>query len=182
VSTQADPIGPAALTTGVTAITVDPRDDARWQGLVERVPSDVFHSPAWMRVLGDTYGRNIRARLALDDDGAPVGGLPFCHVRDMLGDRIVTLPFSDYCDPLADCSVVWAALTADHLTNDSSVAIRCLHNELPLGDARFSLAKQAKWHGLDLRPDLDTLWRGIHDSTHRAIHKSQRNGVVIRAA
>jgi lipid II:glycine glycyltransferase (peptidoglycan interpeptide bridge formation enzyme) len=53
---------------------------------------------------------------------------------------------------------------------------------VPLADERFSLFKEAKWHGLDLRPDLEALWRGMHDSTHRAIRKSQREGLVVRVA
>lgn len=163
-------------------IVTDPRTDPRWCALVNRLPSDVFHSPAWMRVLTDTYGFDFQARLILDDEGEPLGGLPFCHIRDMLGERIVTLPFSDYCDPLTDRRDVWAALTADHLAHDCPVMIRSLHNDLLHGDARFKIVKQAKWHGLDLRPDVDALWRGLHDSSHRAIHKSERSGVVIRAA
>jgi lipid II:glycine glycyltransferase (peptidoglycan interpeptide bridge formation enzyme) len=62
------------------------------------------------------------------------------------------------------------------------INIRCLHNGLPLADSRFSMAKQAKWHRLDLRPELDSLWRAMQDSTHRAIRKSQREGVTLRVA
>src|SRR5437762_10906420 len=109
---------PVACTTAVTVVTVDPRDDERWQHLVDRFPSDVFHAPAWMRVLRDTYGFDLRAHLVLDHEGLPIGGLPFCHVHDMLGDRLVTLPFSDYCDPLVNDTRVWTILTADHLTRD----------------------------------------------------------------
>ncbi len=60
--------------------------------------------------------------------------------------------------------------------------MRCLHNDLPLGDKRFSLVKQAKWHRLDLRPNLEKLWKAMHDSTHRAIRKSEREGLHVRTA
>src|SRR2546430_8724635 len=33
-------------------------------------------------------------------DALPISGIPFFRISDMLGKRIVTLPFSDYCDPL----------------------------------------------------------------------------------
>jgi lipid II:glycine glycyltransferase (peptidoglycan interpeptide bridge formation enzyme) len=42
--------------------------------------------------------------------------------------------------------------------------------------------KQAKWHRLDLRPELDALWDAMHDSTHRAIRKSQRESLEVRVA
>jgi CelD/BcsL family acetyltransferase involved in cellulose biosynthesis len=173
---------PAVFAPAVTVVTVNPEDDARWQSLLDRFHGDVFHSPAWMRVLRDSYGFEARARLVIDDQGTPIGGLPFCNIRDILGDRIVTLPFSDYCDPLVDDARAWAALMADHLGHDRPVTMRCLHSDLPLGDARFSVVKRAKWHGLDLRPDLDALWCRFHESTRRAIRKSQRDGVVVRVA
>ena len=53
-----------------------------------------------MRVLAQTYGFNIRAHVLLDDAQEPVGGIPFCHFKDLKDQRCVTLPFSDYCDPL----------------------------------------------------------------------------------
>jgi CelD/BcsL family acetyltransferase involved in cellulose biosynthesis len=174
-----DLLVPAAA---AATITVDPCRDARWQTLLSRFHGDVFHSPAWMQVLADTYGLETRAHLVLDAEGTPIGGLPFCHIRDIFGYRLVTLPFSDYCDPLAMTVDAWEMLTSAHLEHDCPIAIRCLHNDLPLDDARFELVKRARWHGLDLRPDLDRLWRGFHPSTHRAVRKSQRDGVVVRIA
>ena len=174
--------GPVLTAAVTTLIAVDPRCDPHWRDLVERVRSDVFHSPAWMRVLADTYGLELRAHIALDDAGTPIGGVPYCHISDIFGDRIAVLPFSDYCDPLVNDPAVWAALMSEPMHQRCPVMIRCLHNDLPLGDPHFELVKKAKWHGLDLGPDLDSLWRGFHDSTHRAIHKSQRNGVVVEPA
>jgi CelD/BcsL family acetyltransferase involved in cellulose biosynthesis len=176
------PDSPVLTTPAMTLVTVDPRSDARWQTLVEQQRSDVFHAPAWIQVLSDTYGLEVRAHVALDDAGAPIGGVPYCHISDIFGDRIAMLPFSDYCDPLVTEPVVWDALMAEPLLQRCPVLVRCLHNDLPLADPRFELVKKAKWHGLDLAPDLDALWRGFHDSTHRAIHKSQRNGVVVGPA
>jgi CelD/BcsL family acetyltransferase involved in cellulose biosynthesis len=166
----------------MTAVTLDPRTDPRWQALADRFPSDVFHSPAWMRVLSETYGLDVKAHVVVDSQGTPTGGLPFCHIHDLRGERLATLPFSDYCDPLVDSRDVWAALTAAHLAAGCPVAIRCVHNDLPLGDARFAVVNRARWHGLDLAPDLDALWRGFHASAHRAIRKSQHDGVVVRPA
>lgn len=172
----------AVVPNGVNVTTVDPRTDSRWLHLVNRLPSDVFHSPAWMRVLSETYGFDPRAHLALDEDGTPIGGLPFCPISDILGNRLVTLPFSDYCDPLADDGETWTALIARHLGQNCAAVVRCVHNPLPVADPRFTVVKQAKWHGLDLRPDLGQLWQGFHESTHRAIRKSERDGVIVQPA
>src|SRR2546430_4689164 len=145
-------------------------------------PSSVFHSPSWMRVLSDTYGWELSAYLVLNDRGEPQAGLPFCKISDMLGERIVALPFSDYCDPLVSDEQSWRLLIDRLLLDHNPINLRCLHNSLPLADERFTLAKQAKWHRLDLRPELGALWDGMHDSTHRAIRKSERAGLTVRVA
>jgi len=163
-------------------VCVDPRNHLLWCRLVSQAPSSVFHSPSWMRVLSDTYGWEPSAYLALDDSGEPQAGLPFCRISDALGERVVALPFSDYCDPLVNDMNSWRVLVHGALSEHCPVTLRCLHNSLPLDDERFALAKQAKWHGLDLRPELEALWKGMHESTHRAIRKSQREGLVVRVA
>jgi CelD/BcsL family acetyltransferase involved in cellulose biosynthesis len=135
-----------------------------------------------MQVLSDTYGWEPNAYVLLDESGKPKAGLPFCRISDLLGERIVALPFSDYCDPLVDDLNSWRLLIDGLLPEQLPISLRCLHNSLPLADERFTLAKQAKWHRLDLRPELDALWNAMHDSTHRAIRKSERAGLTVRVA
>jgi CelD/BcsL family acetyltransferase involved in cellulose biosynthesis len=161
---------------------IDPRTDPAWSTLLQTSSTSVFHSPNWIQVLTDTYGWDAHAYVLLDDHGAPRAGIPFCRISDVLGERIVALPFSDYCDPLVTDDESWRLLVDCLLPERSPIAVRCLHNTIPLNDARFGVVKQAKWHGLDLQPDLETLWRSMHDSTHRAIRKSQRAGLLIRHA
>ena len=163
-------------------VSVDPRTDPIWRTLVQQSSSSVFHSPAWIQVLTDTYGWEARAYLVLDSRGEPRAGIPFCRVADMMGERVLALPFSDYCDPLGEDQQCWHLLTDCLLSERCPVNLRCLHNSLPLTDQRFTVTKQAKWHGLSLAPGLDDLWRGMQESTQRAIRKSQREGLVIRVA
>jgi CelD/BcsL family acetyltransferase involved in cellulose biosynthesis len=166
----------------VKVICVNPRNDPLWCRLVHQAPSSVFHSPDWMHVLARTYGWQPSAYVVLDDRGEPRAGLPYCCISDMLGERLVALPFSDYCDPLVEDLPSWHLLMDHLLSERRPVTLRCLHNQLPLDDARFTIAKQAKWHRLDLRPELGVLWNAMHDSTHRAIRKSERSGLTVRMA
>ncbi len=166
----------------MNVVRIDPRTDPLWQTLVDQLPSSVFHSQSWIQVLTETYGWEASAYVVLDDQGEPMAGIPFCRIGDILGGRTVTLPFSDYCDPLVNAPHHWCLLADRLLAQQCPVTMRCLHSRLALADKRFTLVKQAKWHGLDLRPELDALWSGMHDSTHRAIRKAQREGVVVRVA
>ena len=163
-------------------LCVDPRTDPVWQTLVEQAPSSVFHSPTWIQVLTDTYGWDASAYVILDSRGKPQAGIPFCRVADMMGERILALPFSDFCDPLVNNQQYWQVLIDCLLSERCPITLRCLHNGLPLSDERFTLTKQAKWHGLDLAPRLEDLWGGMQESTQRAIRKSQREGLIVRIA
>jgi len=80
---------------------VDPLVDSRWDAFVERHPSgSVFHTTAWMKALRLTY-RYEPVVYALENQTQLVGGIPFCIVRSRItGRRLVSLPFSDYCQPL----------------------------------------------------------------------------------
>lgn len=164
------------------ALCIDPRSNPLWLQLLAQHKSSVFHCPAWSRVLADTYDLDIKAYIACDPMGVPQAGLPFCHLTDITGERIVTLPFSDYCDPLVRSVEEWHTLSDPLVSLGCPLMVRCLHNESPLADERFTLTKQAKWHCIDLQPDLDHLWQGLHDSSKRAIKKAQRETVHVRRA
>jgi CelD/BcsL family acetyltransferase involved in cellulose biosynthesis len=169
-------------TLSTNTVTVDPTTDPLWQELVTRQNSSVFHSPAWARVLAETYGWEPRAQVLVDGEGEPRAGIPFCRISDMISERIVSLPFSDYCDPLVGNDDEWNRLVEGLLDEGLPIAGRCLHNNVPLGDERFAVVKQAKWHGVDLQPDLDAIWGRIHESARRAIRKAQKEGVEVRIA
>ncbi|HEX3052503.1 MAG TPA: GNAT family N-acetyltransferase [Aggregatilineaceae bacterium] len=161
-------------------ISVAPRTDPLWQRLTTESDSSVFHSPAWMQVLADTYGWEPQAFLLLDDAGNPQAGIPFCRIADIRGERIASLPFSDFCDPLVTSFEQWKALIDGLLEEQRPLAVRPLHNEIPLQDERFTLVNKARWHGMDLHPDIDAHWSRIESSARRAISKAERNGISVR--
>jgi CelD/BcsL family acetyltransferase involved in cellulose biosynthesis len=166
----------------MNVMSIENEDHPYWHALLARYPSDVFHSPGWIRVLRETYGLPFRALVVLDDAGQPVAGLPLCHIDDMFGERCACLPFSDYCDPLVAEAAHWHALADQLLAEGIPVLVRCLHNALPLADERFPLQKKARWHGLDLTPSQEALWERVDSGSRRAIRKAERAGVTVRAA
>ncbi|MBI2861639.1 MAG: GNAT family N-acetyltransferase [Chloroflexi bacterium] len=160
----------------------DPRSDPRWQRLVQERPSSVFHSPGWMQALTDTYGLDFQAYILTDSSGNPKAGVPFSPISDIRGQRMVTLPFCDYCDPLVSEQEEWRSLITALLGEQMPVSLRCLYSPLPLADERFAIAKEAKWHGLDITPNLDALWQSLDGSARRCIKKAQRQGVAVQVA
>jgi CelD/BcsL family acetyltransferase involved in cellulose biosynthesis len=161
---------------------IDPGADPRWASLVSQHESNLFHCPPWIRALQQTYGLPIRAYVAQDGAGEPQAGMSFCRVEDILDPRVASMPFSDYCDPLVYDQATWNQFVERLLAQRCPVTVRCLYNDLPLSDARFSLYSRAKWHGVDLQPDEDTLWQRVDESSRRAIRKARSSGIVVRPA
>lgn len=163
-------------------IHIDPKTDPLWLELINRHKSDVFQTPEWMNTLSATYNFDFRALVILDGSGQARSGIAYCQVEDMMDPRIVSLPFSDFCDPLVEDAKDWNYLVDALLQNGHRISIRCLHNQIPLHDDRFNLVNRAKWHSSDVNNDLDTLWQNLHGSARRAIRKAQREEVDVRIA
>ena len=99
----------------------------------------------------------------------------------MFGNRTVTLPFSDYCDPLVADLDSWRSLTETLLASGDPMVVRCLHCDVPLADSRLGIqacqvarARPRTWSR--------RLWGGLDSAPQRAIRHSQRNGVTVRWA
>lgn len=155
---------------------VDALESPVWEALVGSRHSDVFHSPDWLGVLHDTYGFRPVGRVLLVG-GEPRAGLVSCRIDDLRGAREVSLPFSDYCDPLVDDEVQWGLL-ADDVPADAPLRVRCLHNRVPLEDERFEPTSRAVWHGVDLTRPLDEIWESLRART--VIRRAERQGVRVR--
>jgi CelD/BcsL family acetyltransferase involved in cellulose biosynthesis len=151
-----------------------------WQTLVTQRRSDVFHSPAWASVLTDTYGFEVRARV-LHQEGQPLAGLAVVTVDDHLGRRHVSLPFSDFCDPLVDDAAQLRGLMADLLSGPDAVTIRRRFGDYPMVPELSEVSRFA-WHGIDVTADIDSLWAGIDPGARRAIRKAEAAGLTVRAA
>lgn len=160
---------------------IDPIIDPAWSDLIARRPSDVFHSPAWCRVLADTYGFRPVAGVLDGDDGRAVAGIVYADVEDIRGVRRVALPFSDFCDPIADTPDHHQALLRAASVPSRSFQIRCRHDARP-HDPRLRIAGRDRWHAVDLPSGLDPLWESIDPGARRSVRKARAGGVTIRRA
>lgn len=157
--------------------TVDPTIDAAWSELVTVHSSDVFQSPSWLRAVSATYGFDARARI-LWRGASPVAGFAFVPTTGLNGERMVSFPFSDYCDPLASSFDQWQQLTRD--LGPLPLTVRVLHNLIPRQDRHLRETGTAHWHAVDL--EADDAWMSLAPSARRAIRKSRQAGVeVVRA-
>ena len=167
----------------MTFFELNPLEDSRWPVLVDRHPNaSVFHSIGWLDALRRTYGYQPVAYTTTPPGRELTDGFVFCRVRSWLsGSRLVSLPFSDHCDPLADSPESMFHLM-QHLQAQQARR-RWKYIELrPLSSAFSSSVREEFSNGesfslqvLDLRPDLHTLYRNFHKScVQRKIQRAER--------
>lgn len=167
---------------------LDPIQDPRWAELVEKHPrASVFHTVPWLQALRRTYGYEPVAFTTSPPTGELKNGMVFCRVNSWLtGCRLVSLPFSDHCEPLCDSSedvnflIRYLQASFDH-QKWKYLQVRPVNGNLgQTGDGIGCLPAATYFlHALDLRPDLDEVFRSLDkDSVQRRIQRAERAGLV----
>lgn len=167
---------------------IDPFADTRWTEFVSSHPrASVFHTREWIAALRNSYGYTARVMTTAETGQPLTNGLLFCHVRSWLtGKRIVSLPFSDHCEILADTAEEIAMLL-DGLTHEvrsSKAAYLELRpvEALAATTKSFAASGQFFFHRLDLTPAIDQLRASFHkDCVQRRIRRAERSGLVCES-
>ena len=164
---------------------IQPLEDPRWDSFLQAHPrASVFHSSAWLRALSRTYGYEPVAFTTTRDGQDLQNAMVFCRVESRLtGRRLVSLPFSDHCEPLLDTDddlEVLAAAIEQECRREQwrYVELRPLA-QLAIATELHHTAVPYTFHQLDLDPDLATLFQNCHkSSTQRKIRRAEREGLT----
>ena len=166
---------------GAEVYQIDPLSDPRWPDLVARHPrSSIYHSVPWLQALKRSYGYSPVAYTTSPPGSKLSNGLVFCRVESWLtGRRLVSLPFSDHCDPLVGSEGEFAELIR--------VLLRIFQNEgwsyvelrprtafaqVPRG---LQPDQQYCFHSLDLTCGVKDLFSSMHkDCIQRKIKRADK--------
>jgi CelD/BcsL family acetyltransferase involved in cellulose biosynthesis len=159
----------------------DPLTDQRWEALVAQHPqASAFHQRGWLKALSQTYGYRPLVLTSARECEPIADAVVLCHVSSWLtGARMVSLPFSDHCEPLLRDSRMLCEFAAWLRAECDSrrwryVEIRPVSRIHRENTGLHSSASYC-FHELDLRPGLDELFRGLHkDSIQRRIQRAER--------
>ena len=165
---------------------IQPLHDPRWGAFLERHPhASVFHTVAWLKALQRTYGYEPVAYTTSPPGGALQNAILFCLVDSWLtGRRLVSLPFSDHCEPLvasqAELDVLLFAL--EHEVRERNLRYIEIRPKSGVATPSKSLfqSNTVHWlHQLDLMPDLKTIFSTFHKSSiQRKIRRAQSEGLT----
>ncbi len=169
---------------GVRIFEIDPLHDSRWKIFVEtRADASLFHRVEWLRALKSCYGYEPRVLTSTPPGEALGNAIVFCEVRSSLtGRRIVSLPFSDHCEPLISSAEEFRDLLRN-LTERVDrgqwkyVEIRPVDFAMD-SSINFVISHRYYLHRLDLQPSEETLFRRFHkDSVQRKIRRAERESL-----
>ena len=168
---------------------IDPLWDCRWQALVDHHPNgSVFHTTAWLEALRKTYGYKPVAFTTSPPTGALTNGLLFCRVQSWLTKpRMVSLPFSDHCEPLCDSEEMdfltrYLQCELDH-HNWKYLELRPLNERFSEAETTsgFRAVDTYAIHRIDLRLNLHDLFQTLDkNSIRRRVQRAEHAGLVER--
>ena len=171
------------LRLAMTVYTLDPVNDERWGEFLERHPAaSIFHTPEWLEALRRTYGYKPIALTTSPLGCSLTSGIACCGIASWLGSRLVSLPFSDHCAPLAeDSGALTSLLTLLREVVDREwkyVEIRPADSLLAECEA-FEESESFFLHKLDLRSCREDIFRNLHkDCVQRKIQRATREGLT----
>jgi hypothetical protein len=140
-----------------------------------------FHSSYWANVLYEAYGYKPIYFTLLDNDRI-IGIIPFMEIKSALtGRRGVSLPFSDYCEPIinsVDKQNYFIESIFEHARKS-----RWKYIEFRGGEKIFKDKPHSDFyfgHNLDLMPNGEKLLNKFRSSTRRNVKKAVKKGVQIK--
>jgi hypothetical protein len=160
---------------------IDPADIENWDDQVNALPgSSFFHSRAWAKVFAQSYG--FKPLYFTRSKGGLAAVISMMEVSSFLtGTRAVSLPFTDYCEPLVPHTEVSKVLFEAIVQEGKKRQWKYI--ELRGGADFLGDGPASAWfyrHTLDLTPGEAKLFKGLRDSTRRNIKKAEKEGVEVR--
>lgn len=174
-----------ALSPASRVYELDPLSDPRWSALVATHPqASVFHTRAWLSALRATYGYRPVVLTTSGPQAPLTDGIVFCEIESWLtGRRLVSLPFSDHCEPLMNERAALEVLlthvrSAVQAGGYKRVEIRP-HSTYGEEVCGFQPQGGAVLHRLDLTGSADKLFRSFHkDCIQRKIRRAERENLA----
>jgi CelD/BcsL family acetyltransferase involved in cellulose biosynthesis len=169
----------------MTISQIDPVADHRWRRFVDEHPNGgIFHTSGWLDALRRTYRYEPVAYVATGRAGDIVAGVPFCRIHSRLtGRRLVSLPFSDHCQPLTTDPTMLAALVSTAREDSANRDFEYIEFR-PLTAAgcdplvtELGRNTSAVIHRLDLTAGQEKIFRALDKQCVRKISRSARENI-----
>ncbi|MGB9940446.1 GNAT family N-acetyltransferase [Methanosarcina sp.] len=165
------------------------KNETKWEEFVSHPNSaGIWHTLKWKKIIEEEYGFKSHYLLAID--GSEICGvLPLFQIKSLItGNRIVSLPFSYNCGPVANSDNSLTLLTSE--AKKLAENLKCEYLELKMGASlpdesiKQSQLIESKFYYtsvLNLTEDPEVIWFNMDARrTKWAVRKAVRDDVTIR--
>jgi hypothetical protein len=160
---------------------INPLQYPSWNDLLLTNPGhSFFHTSNWASVLSESYHYTPRYFADIQRDKL-TALIPFMEVDSMVtGKRGVSLPFTDYCDPIMSDQAAFDDVMASLIAYGKKAGWKYfeLRTEHPL-PREITPSSFFYGHTLDLSREEETIFSRFRDSTKRNIRKAEKEGVAV---
>lgn len=158
---------------------IDPTITENWDKLILNFPLySFFHSSDWAKLLQETYNFKPHYFL-LENYGTVKAVLPLMEINSFFtGRRLISLPFSDFCEPLVSSDISLKRIRhriIEHFKSKKFNSLELRDGETFMDYSNFTPAGYQ--HNLDLTISEDQLFKHCSDSTRRNIRKAIKNKI-----
>jgi hypothetical protein len=143
--------------------------------------ASIFHHPAWVQLLAETYGYKPFVLATSTPGDIIAAGVPMMEVNSpVTGTRWVSLPFSDYCYPLYNNDQALSQLTNGiiALANNGKIPRTELRSVYPDMPGLYKCSEHVL-HLVDLESDTSKVLGRAHEMHRRNIKIAMANDVQI---
>ena len=167
---------------------IDPTSDLRWDHLLQgHAQASIFHTREWLEALKRTYGY-VPVAFTTSPPNEPLSNaIALCRITGIFGkQRLVSLPFSDHCQPLVESAEQLQFLM--HLIRKKRDFEKWSYLELrPKSDMasagiELSQSQSFHFHKLDLRPQADAIFNNLHKSCiQRKLRRAEKAQLAYKS-
>ena len=156
--------------------------DERWEQFLNSTNNkNIFHHPNWINNLAKCYNYQPYILCVSDKDGKLTAGLPIIKIKSALtGKRWISLPFSDYCQPLYETEKALEQLKIElvkSLQEDqiSNIELRWVYPNISL----LQEISDNILHTIKLNENSEFVLDSIQKRVQQYIRSTKKKGVII---
>ena len=142
---------------------------------------NLFSSPDWLNVLDKTYRLKLFVKY-IERDGQVVSYVIYSVVKNFLEWKICVCSYCDYCDADVQTITDWQNIFNSWREEypQYRIAVRNLRDPLVRQLSDLKILSKERFHSLDVRDELDVIWKRTNDSFKSAVKQSQKGGVMVK--
>jgi len=141
---------------------------------------NLFYSENWLQVLTDEYDFDFK--IVVSNDHLDDPKLVFAELNDIFGKRIISIPFSDYTEPMVNSeSELYQVLTfLQKYYCDHTITIKYHgiidESKIP----NFVNIRKAVCHRVYLDKTIDMIWKETNRAFKKGVKKAKKNELYVK--